>query len=178
LISDESDQRKDYTDRPELDDDYDPEKAERGTPAQRAAEKAKPKDAETERLLARAKLRKVDEAKEKLVKKDARKKKRAVRKDRRKINRPAPQNQHAMAKFLKKKPAPKPVDPDMTLESPDSSSSDAPPPPKPAPKKRVVRKPAPKKKKVARKPAPKKKKVARKPDKKQKSLTNFFKNLT
>jgi hypothetical protein len=90
LISEESEQRKGYTDRPELDDEFDPEKAERGTPAQRAAEKAKPKDAETERLLARAKLRKVDEAKAKLAKKGSDKKKRAVQKARRNINRPAP----------------------------------------------------------------------------------------
>ena len=33
LISDESEQRKGYADRPELDDEYDPEKAEKGTPA-------------------------------------------------------------------------------------------------------------------------------------------------
>jgi hypothetical protein len=33
LISETSEQRKGYADRPELDGDYDPEKAERGTPA-------------------------------------------------------------------------------------------------------------------------------------------------
>jgi hypothetical protein len=32
LISNHSEQRKGYTDRPELDSEYDPEKAERGTP--------------------------------------------------------------------------------------------------------------------------------------------------
>jgi hypothetical protein len=182
LISEESDQRKEYTDRPQLDDEFDPEKAERGTPAQRAAEKAKPKDAETERLLAKAKLRKVDQAKEKLAKKDVQKKKRAVQKARRNINRPAPQNQHPMSKFLKKKPAPKKkdnvkqkVDLDMTLESESSSDEPPKPAPKPAPK-RAARKPAPKR--AARKPRKPRKPRKKKPDKKQQSLTKFFKNLT
>jgi hypothetical protein len=50
-------------------------------------------------MLAIAKQKKVDEAKAKLDKKDARKKKRAVRKAR--INRPAPENQHKLSKFFK-----------------------------------------------------------------------------
>jgi hypothetical protein len=33
LISEQSEQRKGYTDRPQLNDEFDPEKAERGTPA-------------------------------------------------------------------------------------------------------------------------------------------------